>query len=107
MHFACIAAFHPKWDERPLLVVVTESSSALYATGSTLYYRPAGAASAQAPRLRELSEILLRVQHELFNLGSILSTLPADVHPKQARITEAECGQLEREIDGLLREVLA
>lgn len=58
-----------------------------------------GEASAQAPRLRELSEILLRVQHELFNLGSILSTLPADVHPKQARITEAECVQLEREID--------
>jgi cob(I)alamin adenosyltransferase len=43
--------------------------------------------------------ILRRVQHELFNLGSILATLPEDVHPKQARITSAEVLQLEREID--------
>jgi len=47
----------------------------------------------------ELASILLRVQHELFNLGSILATRPADVHPKQARITETEIEQLEREID--------
>ena len=40
-----------------------------------------------------------RVQHELFNLGSILATLPEDVHPKQPRVTEAEVAQLEREID--------
>lgn len=40
-----------------------------------------------------------RVQHELFNLGSILATLPEDVHPNQARITDAESEQLEREID--------
>jgi cob(I)alamin adenosyltransferase len=39
------------------------------------------------------------VQHELFNLGSILATLPEDVHPRQARITAAESEQLEREID--------
>lgn len=51
------------------------------------------------PRLSELIPILLRVQHELFNLGSILATLPEDVHPKQARITHAEVGQLEVEID--------
>jgi cob(I)alamin adenosyltransferase len=43
--------------------------------------------------------ILRRVQHELFNLGSILATLPDDVHPKQARITAADVSQLEREID--------
>jgi cob(I)alamin adenosyltransferase len=43
--------------------------------------------------------ILKRVQHELFNLGSILATLPEDVHPKQPRITTAEIDQLEREID--------
>jgi cob(I)alamin adenosyltransferase len=48
---------------------------------------------------RVLDRILGRVQHELFNLGSILATLPADVHPKQARITSAETEQLEREID--------
>src|ERR1700739_1513420 len=38
----------------------------------------------------ELEQILVRIQHELFNAGSILATLPADVHPKQARITLAE-----------------
>ena len=43
--------------------------------------------------------ILLRVQHELFNLGSILATLPEDVHPKQARVTNAEVAQLEAEMD--------
>jgi cob(I)alamin adenosyltransferase len=46
-----------------------------------------------------LDGILLRVQHELFNLGSILATLPEDVHPRQARITAAEIAQLEAEID--------
>jgi cob(I)alamin adenosyltransferase len=50
-------------------------------------------------RLRGFAEILKRVQHELFNLGSILATLPEDVHPKQPRITAAEVTELEREID--------
>ena len=49
--------------------------------------------------LAPLSAILLRVQHELFNLGSILATLPQDVHPKQARVTDAEVAQLEAEMD--------
>ena len=56
-------------------------------------------AAAAIPELEPLTAILLRVQHELFNLGSILATLPEDVHPKQARITEAEIAQLEREMD--------
>lgn len=47
----------------------------------------------------ELAAILRRVQHELFNLGSILATRPEDVHPKQARITPVEIEQLEKEID--------
>jgi cob(I)alamin adenosyltransferase len=47
----------------------------------------------------QLAGILLRVQHELFNLGSILATLPEDVHPKQARVTEAEVARLEAEMD--------
>jgi cob(I)alamin adenosyltransferase len=51
------------------------------------------------PELVALGGILLRVQHELFNLGSILATLPQDVHPRQARITEAEIAQLEVEMD--------
>jgi cob(I)alamin adenosyltransferase len=51
------------------------------------------------PGLALLAAILLRVQHELFNLGSILATLPEDVHPRQARVTGAEIAQLEREMD--------
>jgi len=58
-----------------------------------------GLARDSARDLPELTDILLRVQHELFNLGSILATLPADVHPNQARITAADSEQLEREID--------
>ncbi|MCZ2074910.1 MAG: cob(I)yrinic acid a,c-diamide adenosyltransferase [Bryobacteraceae bacterium] len=51
------------------------------------------------PRLSELDRILVRIQHELFNLGSILSTLPGNVHPKQPRITSREVEQLEKDID--------
>lgn len=53
----------------------------------------------ELPAIGELGPILLRVQHELFNLGSILATLSEDVHRNQARITRAEIGQLEVEID--------
>ena len=53
----------------------------------------------RAEPVQRLASILKRVQHELFNLGSILATLPEDVHAKQPRITEAEVEQLEREID--------
>jgi cob(I)alamin adenosyltransferase len=49
--------------------------------------------------LIHLADTLGRVQHELFNLGSILATLPEDVHPKQARITQEDINMLEREID--------
>jgi len=55
--------------------------------------------AAAEPRLAVLAAILLRVQHELFNLGSILATLPEDVHPKQARITDVEIARLESEMD--------
>jgi cob(I)alamin adenosyltransferase len=58
-----------------------------------------GLARESARELPELYEILGRVQHELFNLGSLLATMPEDVHPKQARITAADSEQLEREID--------
>lgn len=58
-----------------------------------------------APRLHELAAILKRVQHELFNLGSILATLPEDVHPRQPRITQSEITQLEREIDAANAEL--
>ncbi len=54
---------------------------------------------ATAPALGELAAILLRVQHELFNLGSILATLPVDVHPKQPRVSEGDVKALERDLD--------
>ncbi len=57
--------------------------------------------ASESPKLAELEAILRRVQHELFNAGSILATLPEDVHPRQARITAAESEQLEREIDSM------
>ncbi|HWC99759.1 MAG TPA: cob(I)yrinic acid a,c-diamide adenosyltransferase [Candidatus Sulfopaludibacter sp.] len=57
--------------------------------------------AARADAATPLSKILLRVQHELFNLGSILATLPQDVHPKQARVTSREVDQLEREMDSM------
>ncbi len=50
-------------------------------------------------RLKALGTILLRVQHELFNLGSVMATLPADVGPKQPQVTQAEITQLEHDID--------
>jgi cob(I)alamin adenosyltransferase len=53
------------------------------------------------PKIAALDAILKRVQHELFNVGSILATLPQDIHPRQARITEAEIVQLETEIDAM------
>lgn len=53
------------------------------------------------PEIEPLHVILHRVQHELFNLGSILATLPADVHPKQPRVTEIEIERLEQEIDSM------
>jgi cob(I)alamin adenosyltransferase len=53
----------------------------------------------RTPALSELAGILRRVQHELFNAGSLLATLPADLHPRQPRVTAAESAQLEREID--------
>ena len=57
--------------------------------------------SATRARLTLLASVLLRVQHELFNLGSILATMPEDVHPRQARITDADVARLESEIDAM------
>jgi len=57
------------------------------------------------PRVGLLSSMMRRVQHELFNLGSILATRPEDVHPHQARITAADVDQLEREMDAMNQEL--
>jgi cob(I)alamin adenosyltransferase len=50
--------------------------------------------------------ILVRVQHELFNLGSILATLPEDVHPRQARVTDADVTRLEAEMDHFNKDLV-
>lgn len=65
------------------------------------------AVSAREAGLAELVAILERIQHELFNLGSILATLPEDTGPMQPRITGEEVAQLEREIDRMNEELPA
>ena len=59
------------------------------------------------PMLGVLAHILKRVQHELFNAGSILATLPEDVHPNQGRIAAAEPPQLDSHIDQMNEHLLA
>lgn len=49
--------------------------------------------------LAELELIFERIQHELFNLGSVLATLPQDIHPNQPRVNAETIAQLERDID--------
>lgn len=63
--------------------------------------------ASRSERLRSFAGILKRVQHELFNLGSILATLPDDVGPQQPRPTSADIQQLEREIDSANDELQA
>jgi len=55
--------------------------------------------AAQVPEAATLVDLLFRVQNELFNLGSLLATLPEDVGPQQPRVTDREVARLEREID--------
>lgn len=49
----------------------------------------------------ELASTWIHVQHALFNLGSCLSTLPADLHPKQPRITPEDVMHLEAAMDAM------
>lgn len=60
---------------------------------------------AGTPRLKRLGDIILRVQHELFNLGSLLATDPVHLHPKQPRVTPADVAMLEKEIDSMNEEL--
>ncbi|MBZ2186545.1 MAG: cob(I)yrinic acid a,c-diamide adenosyltransferase [Bryobacter sp.] len=55
--------------------------------------------SASDNKLNELEAICERIQHELFNLGSVLATLPEDLHPNQPRVNQETITQLERDID--------
>ncbi|PIE65231.1 MAG: ATP:cob(I)alamin adenosyltransferase [Deltaproteobacteria bacterium] len=56
-------------------------------------------ASSEHERLGQLVPILRRVQHELFNLGSILATRPDQIHHAQPRVRDHEIERLERELD--------
>lgn len=58
-------------------------------------------------RLHSFAGILKRVQHELFNLGSILATPMDEVGPKQPRVTPKDVKQLEREIDAANEDLQA
>ena len=57
------------------------------------------------PKLGELRATLRRLQHELFNLGSLLATRGEDVGPKQPRITAEDVRRLESEIDRVNEEL--
>jgi cob(I)alamin adenosyltransferase len=48
-----------------------------------------------------IESILQRAQNELFNLGSLLATLPEDLDPKQPRIEARHVEALEKDIDEL------
>lgn len=50
-------------------------------------------------QLLELAAELRRVQHALFNLGSVLATLPQDLHPRQPRVQQTDIDRLEQSID--------
>lgn len=62
--------------------------------------RDASGTTAAADR-EELDAILHRIQHELFNLGSDLATLPADRPPTQPVIEPRHVAWLEATIDEL------
>lgn len=53
------------------------------------------------PALAALGSAILRVQHGLFNLGSLLATDPDKLFPGQPRITDADIAVLEKEIDNM------
>jgi cob(I)alamin adenosyltransferase len=55
-------------------------------------------ASLGDPGIR-LARALRRIQHQLFNLGSVLATLPEDLHPMQPRIVQDDIDWLEAEMD--------
>ncbi|MCB9526501.1 MAG: cob(I)yrinic acid a,c-diamide adenosyltransferase, partial [Myxococcales bacterium] len=55
--------------------------------------------SCLASDLTDLAADLQRIQNALFNLGSLLATLSADLHPKQPRVQQGDVDRLEAAID--------
>ncbi|HJZ83855.1 MAG TPA: cob(I)yrinic acid a,c-diamide adenosyltransferase [Polyangia bacterium] len=56
---------------------------------------------APEPARQRLDALLGRVQNELFNLGSLLATLPEDLSEQQPRIEARHVSALEHDIDAL------
>jgi cob(I)alamin adenosyltransferase len=57
--------------------------------------------------LDEMAALLQRVQNQLFNLGSLLATLPGDLRPQQPRVGGEDVERLEAEIDAYNAELPA
>ena len=53
----------------------------------------------QNAALEKLIDIQIRIQHELFNLGTVLAILPSDIKPGLPNIGKKEIDRLESEID--------
>ncbi len=56
-------------------------------------------ADIDSPKLTNLNDILKRIQQELFNLGTMIATLPEDFHKKMPRIETIHIRRLETELD--------
>lgn len=56
-------------------------------------------AATACPELAPLGQILLRVQHELFNLGSEVATDPGSLGSQQPRVLASDIERLEADID--------
>jgi len=59
-------------------------------------------AALESSATADLAAWLLRVQHQLFNVGSFLSTLPGDLRPGQPRVGNEDVAALEREMDRVM-----
>jgi cob(I)alamin adenosyltransferase len=57
------------------------------------------------PSLEPLMAVVVRVQHELFNMGSLLATDPGSLFPGQARITDSDVVALEADMDTMNAEL--
>lgn len=65
------------------------------------------AVASACPDLEALGQTLLRIQHELFNLGSEVATDPGSLGERQPRILADQVERLEREIDEMNAELPA
>ena len=65
------------------------------------------AAESGGAALSPLGDVLLRVQHELFNLGSEIATDSGELGPQQPRVVRAQVERLEAEIDAMNADLRA